>query len=92
MSKARVQIKVKGQVQGVFFRSTCQELAFNLQLTGYVQNLPDGAVLVVAEGEKEKLAKLLNWCKKGPNFARVEEVKVSWEKAKGAFEGFEIRY
>lgn len=88
----RVHILVSGRVQGVFFRANTQEVAQRLGLSGYVRNLPDGRVEVVAEGEEGALRKLLEWCHEGPPLARVERVEVRWENPTGEFSGFHIRY
>jgi len=88
----RVHITVSGRVQGVFFRANTQEVAQRLGLSGYVRNLPDGRVEVVAEGDEGALQKLIDWCHQGPPLARVERVEVRWENPTGEFSGFRIRY
>lgn len=88
----RVRIIISGQVQGVFFRQHTKDIARKLGLKGYVKNLADGGVEVVAEGQEEKLRELVGFCKRGPNAAKVEGIKVSYENAKNEFRGFEIRY
>lgn len=88
----RVHITVSGRVQGVFFRANTQEVAQRLGLSGYVRNLPDGRVEVVAEGEEGALQRLVDWCHRGPPLARVERVEVRWENPTGEFSGFHIRY
>ncbi|MDR9399299.1 acylphosphatase [Salibacter sp.] len=86
-----VNITVRGKVQGVFFRKSTQEKAYELQISGYVQNERDGSVYIEAEGEKEKIDEFIEWCKKGPKNAEVTEIKTR----KGNFqnyEDFEIAY
>lgn len=81
---------VSGLVQGVWFRAATQEQADELGLTGWVRNLPDGRVEVLACGEKEKLMQLQEWLKQGPPHARVDEMRreeVSWQE----FTRFEIK-
>lgn len=90
--KARVHIFVSGKVQGVFFRSETQSLAKKLGFTGWVRNLEDGRVEILAEGEKEKLEKLVEWAKKGPERAKVNGLDLEWQEYQGAFENFEIKY
>lgn len=68
---------VSGRVQGVFFRATTQEQARGLGLTGYVRNLADGRVEVVACGEREALQRLSAWLRRGPEFARVDALHCS---------------
>ena len=64
---------ISGKVQGVWFRASTKEEAERLQLTGWVRNLPDGRVEVLACGEKEKIAALQAWLKHGPRFAEVND-------------------
>ncbi|MDI6602534.1 MAG: acylphosphatase [Patescibacteria group bacterium] len=90
--KARVHIFVSGLVQGVFFRSETRARAEELGLFGWVRNLENGKVEILAEGEKEKLEKLVEWTKKGPASARVNGLDVEWQEYKGEFSQFEIRY
>jgi len=90
--RERVHIFVLGLVQGVFFRSKTKAKAEELNLFGWVRNLDDGRVEILAEGEKEKLEKLIEWAKRGPELARIDNLAVGWEKAQGEFENFEIKY
>lgn len=92
MAVARVHIYVLGRVQGVFYRSNTRRKAQELGLTGWVRNLPDGRVEIVAEGERGKLERLIEWCWSGPPLARVERVESKWEKPKGEFNSFIIRW
>ncbi len=86
----RVDIIVTGHVQGVFFRSSTLEVAQSLRLLGWVENLPDGAVEIVAEGSSYAIESLIEWAKKGPHLAEVAEVRVRYEKPKGEFKTFMI--
>ena len=90
--RSRLHVYVYGRVQGVFFRANTQITASGLGLTGWVKNLDDGGVEITAEGEKEKLMQLLEWCHNGPDSAKVDSVKKEWEKYKGDFNRFEVRY
>ncbi len=89
---ASLEATVHGYVQGVFFRAFVAQKAKGLNLTGYVRNLPGGAVEVVAEGERKQLERLLSQLKVGPPAARVERVAASWSEYSGAYSGFRIRY
>jgi len=84
------RLKVKGRVQGVFYRSEAQAEALKLGLKGYAQNNSDGSVTVVAVGEEAALLQLIDWCKEGPDSARVDDVEVTFEKPQEDFSGFEI--
>jgi acylphosphatase len=67
---------ISGKVQGVFYRVSTKEKAEELGLKGIVENLPDGRVYLEAEGEENKLEQLMEWCRKGPKNAMVEDVFV----------------
>lgn len=83
---------VRGRVQGVYFRAFVQHHAATLGLTGYVRNLHhDMTVEVWAEGNQEKLEKLLSHLHQGPPPARVDKVDVEWAEYTGGFPSFEIR-
>ena len=66
--------RVKGRVQGVFFRASSQEQANKYNLTGYAKNLPDGSVEVLACGQSPAVEALCDWLWQGPLHARVENV------------------
>ena len=89
---ARSRITVSGLVQGVFFRANTVEKAAALGLTGGVRNLENGDVEIVAEGEKEKIDKLIRWCHAGPSMARIDSVAVAWEEHRGEFTEFTVEY
>jgi acylphosphatase len=89
---ASLQATVHGYVQGVFFRAFVSHWAEELGLSGYVRNLPSGAVEVVAEGEKKQLEKLIGYLKVGPPSARVERVVTNWSGYSGKYSGFSVRY
>lgn len=88
----RVHIIVSGRVQGVFFRHNTNIVANKLGLKGYVKNLYDGSLEIVAEGPEDKLKELISFCSKGPLGASVDNVKVSYEKPKNEFDSFSVRY
>lgn len=90
--KVRAHIFVKGLVQGVFFRQNTLNKARELGIFGFIRNLPDGRVEAVFEGDKNKVEKMVEWIKKGPENARVNNQEVKWEEYKGEFGDFEIRY
>ena len=80
-----------GQVQGVNFRSSTKVEADALGLTGWVRNCPDGSVEVVIEGPRNTVQQLVDWCRRGPSWARVDGVTVEWHAATGEFSGFKIQ-
>lgn len=73
MAKQCMHCYISGKVQGVCFRATTKAEAQKLGLVGWVRNLPDGRVEVLACGEKKALELLHMWLKKGPELAKVSE-------------------
>ena len=86
----RARILIIGLVQGVFFRREITDLARRLGVVGWVRNLPDGRVEVLAEGEMSKVEELIQFCHVGPRAARVRNVQVEWSDYKGEYRGFKI--
>ena len=87
----KLYLKIYGSVQGVNFRSAAKHKASELSLDGWIKNMSDGTVEVIAEGGEEGLKKLLNWCKVGPQFGEVEKVEESWSDAeKSEFDEFRV--
>lgn len=74
--KKRLQVRVYGRVQGVWFRASTKRKAEELNLVGFVRNEPDSSVYMEIEGDEAALAAMVEWCKMGPQFAKVEEVKM----------------
>ena len=89
---ASLQATVSGRVHGVFFRAFVESRALELNLTGYVRNLPDGTVEVRAEGERQQLEKLVENLGKGTPPARVERVITDWAEHSGVFKDFRVIY
>ncbi|MCH8864541.1 MAG: acylphosphatase [Chloroflexi bacterium] len=87
-----VQAIISGRVQGVFFRSFVAEHAQELGLGGYVRNLSGGEVEVLAEGDRERLEKLVGYLRTGPPDAIVKDVAVTWSAYTGKYSGFRISY
>jgi len=73
--RARVHLLVSGLVQGVFFRQSTVDEARRLGLQGWVRNLHDGRVEVLAEGERGAVEALVRFCGRGPPAARVDGVE-----------------
>ncbi len=90
--KKRLECIVKGRVQMVMFRDFAQRSARRLGVFGFVKNLDDGSVLVVAEGEEWHLREFLQILKKGSVFSKVSEVREKWEDNREEFKDFTIKY
>lgn len=86
---ARFTAIISGRVQGVGFRVYAQRQALDLGLSGYAENLADGRVEVVAEGELGDLRHFLHKLKRGPPHSLVDDVEVSWSEP-GEVEGFYV--
>ena len=70
-----ISIIVRGRVQGVFYRQSTREKATELNINGFVKNLPDGSVSIVATGTTEQLNALVEWCWQGPRRAIITDVQ-----------------
>ncbi len=91
MAEIRAEIRVYGAVQGVFFRGAARKQALALGLSGYAENLDDGSVAVVVEGEARSVERLVEWCRRGPPPAHVTRVDVVRGHPLGGFLGFAVR-
>ena len=90
--QVRLEAVVTGRVQGVGFRYHVLQQARALDLVGFVRNRWDGAVEVVAEGEKAQVDRLLSYLQVGPRSAWVIDVETQWQAATGQFQSFEVRF
>jgi acylphosphatase len=79
----RRRVVVRGIVQGVFFRASCQQEAGRRGVAGWVTNRRDGAVEAAFEGEDEAVEQMIAWMRRGPRSAVVESVDVSEEEPQG---------
>ena len=70
------KIIITGKVQGVFFRYLAEKKAQELNIKGTVRNLPDGSLEIIAKGDDEDMEKFIDWCKLGPEYARVEGINI----------------
>ncbi|MDQ7831788.1 MAG: acylphosphatase [Desulfovibrionaceae bacterium] len=82
---------VSGKVQGVYFRAFVQEQADSLGLRGWVRNLADGKLEVLAQGPEEAQKALVERLWQGPALARVEQVETSHIDYDKTYPGFAIR-
>ena len=85
-----LQIIVSGKVQGVFFRDSTRRKANELGLVGYVENLDNGAVEVVTQGDELKLNELIKFIKNNPGHSKVKDIKIK-DKELEKFDGFGIK-
>jgi acylphosphatase len=85
----RAHVRIRGRVQGVFFRAEAQARAQSLGVGGWIRNTPEGSVEAVFEGEEERVASMVDWCRRGPAGARVDDVEVEREEPAGE-QGFRV--
>jgi acylphosphatase len=83
---------IHGHVQGVSFRYYTLQQAQSLELTGWVKNLPNRTVEVLAVGPRGELEQLLDWLGHGPTGARVSQVEADWQDSATPHDTFEIRH
>ena len=86
----RAHVFISGKVQGVFFRMKTRYAAVKRGVKGWIRNLSDGRVEAVFEGKREKVERLVEFCRKGSQRARVVKVEVLWEQYTGEFGNFHI--
>ena len=86
----RVHVRIRGRVQGVFFRAEARARAESLGLAGWIRNAGDGSVEAVFEGDEERVQSMVDWCGRGPNGAEVDDVEAEPEEPTGEA-GFSVR-
>lgn len=87
--KKSVRIYITGTVQGVFFRAFIKEQAEKLDVKGFVRNLEDGRIEIFAEGDSNKVNKMIEIAKKGPKHAQIRNVEIKNERFQD-FKNFKI--
>ena len=85
----RARVRVRGRVQGVFFRESTRRAALEAGVAGYVRNMPDGSVEAAFEGAPDAVDRLLAFARTGPPDAEVDEVDVTDEPPEG-LSGFSV--
>ncbi len=88
----KIKAIVSGKVQGVGFRMYTRSQAIKLGVRGYVRNLSNGDVEIIAVGEVAAVNGLVEWAKSGSPSAVVKNLKLDLISDLEEFEGFEIRY
>jgi len=89
--KKQIHVYYTGKVQGVGFRFTTEDIAQDLGITGWVKNLRNGPVEVVAEAEEDTLKDFLG--RISQYFSRyISDIDVEWRQATGEFKDFGIRF
>ena len=86
----QLALRVKGLVQGVFFRQSAREQALRLGLGGWVRNTMEGDVELVVQGPPQAVDQFVSWCHRGPPHARVDAVEVSESSTPEQFQTFRV--
>jgi len=92
MESVRIHALVQGVVQGVGFRYFVLNAARTAGLVGYVKNLRDGSVEILAEGPREELERFARDVSEGPRRGLVKDVQLRWTESTGEFESFEVSF
>lgn len=89
----QIRIRVSGLVQGVGFRFFTHRQAQKLGLVGYVKNLDNGEVEIVAQGDSEQISKLTEWLEQGgPVSARITNINIGQTSIQEDLTSFKVRY
>ncbi len=89
--KKQIHAYYSGRVQGVGFRFTAESVARELRITGWVKNLRDGRVEIIAEADEDTLNEFLN--KVNQVFSQyIQDADIKWVAAMGEFKDFGIRF
>ncbi|NCO65611.1 MAG: acylphosphatase [Candidatus Aquicultor secundus] len=91
MTEKRLHLLIQGRVQGVYYRQSMKEMADLRHVKGWVRNLPSGEVEAVIEGDGVMVDDLVGWCRRGPDRAAVDRVRIDWEEPKGDFKSFVVK-
>ena len=90
--RRRAQVFYSGRVQGVGFRYSVREVACGYEVTGFVRNLPDGRVELVAEAEEDETKAFLEGIRDSQLGSHIHGEDVNWSSATGEFNRFEIEH
>jgi len=86
------RITIFGKVQGVGYRFFATRVARRLGLKGSIQNLRDGTVEAVVEGEKEKIDEWIEELRQGPRYAEVEDIRQESKEFTGRLGDFDVKF
>ena len=86
------RITIHGKVQGVGYRFFATRVARRLGLKGSIQNLRDGTVEAVVEGDKDKIDEWIEELKEGPRYAEVEDIQQETKEFTGRLGDFDVKF
>lgn len=87
----RLTLIISGDVQGVGYRYHSSREAQKRGFFGFVANMPDDTVKIVAEGPEEDLKNFVTWCYNGVRSATVSDIIQQWSSPTGEFSDFVIK-
>ncbi len=90
--QVRARVVITGKVQGVCFRAETQRAAKQRNVLGWVRNRPEGSVEALFEGDEPAVKAMLEWCRQGSSYSRVQHVDVKWETYTGDLDRFGIAF
>ncbi len=85
------RLRIRGKVQGVYYRVSARRKALELSLSGWIANLDDGDVEAYVQGEKSMIKEFVKWSWQGPPASNVADVQVEWTRPEEQGGAFEIR-
>jgi acylphosphatase len=88
--KKAYRIRVTGKVQNVGFRFYTEKTAHEFSIDGFVTNKTDGSVYIEAEGEADAVEAFMHWCRRGPQWARVDGFEAQEQPVMG-YSGFIVQ-
>ncbi len=86
------EITIKGRVQGVGFRYFVEKRASELNITGWVKNMPGGSVVVMAQGDEKDMNTFIDYLRIGPTMAKVADVSKNRMPELEKFSSFQVKY
>ncbi len=91
-NRVQAQLRIRGRVQGVYFRAGLKRRAEALGVRGWARNLADGSVEALLDGRRDAVQAAIAWAREGPPGAYVESVEIDWPAPSGPPPGdFEVR-
>lgn len=91
MKQVRVRILIEGRLQSMNFRFNAQREADELGLVGFVRNLTDGRIEIEAQGDEDKVEKMLNWCQEEPHSSQIRSILFRYDEPVNRYSDFSVR-
>lgn len=91
MSEVQARILIEGRLQGINFRFQTQDKAKQLGLVGFVRTLADGRIEIEAQGDKDSLEALLEWCQQEPHGSHIKSILFRYDQVTKSYTDFNVR-